>query len=403
MAFFSLTDISFDSVERLLSSGDSLGLGSNYTKGIYRFPSDVGNTDRGHYMVINVNTQRASSFGESSGIGLGILNDLPTVISNRISDGFSATLGGLFGNLVSSFGSSTGAYSNEDSNNFSVNFTRTIKRSTDTIALYMPDTLLFQQNQSYPDLSLTGALAAMGAETSAGSSMWDSLKTMSPNNAKENLKSLAKNMSPFIANQISGSQALTAAFAAATGTVVNPMLELVYSSPEFRTFQFDFKFYPRDEKEAVAVQNIINRLYFHQSPEVAKVGDTGEGFFLVPPSEFDISFYYNGKVNPNIPTISTCVLTGINVNYAPNGFAAYEVQGENSPSLGRTGMPVAIEMTLMFKETEIMTKNRYSGVINATTNGGTTSAASDSVGGNVNMMNDGGVMNGNGNFGTENL
>jgi len=361
MAFFSLTDISFDSVQRLLDSGQGLGLGSEYTKGIYRFPSDVGNTDRGHYMVINVNTQRASSFGESSGIG--VLSDLPTVISNRIEDGFSATFGGLLGNVVSYFGQKTGAYSNEDSNNFSVNFARTIKRSTDTIALYMPDTLLFQQNQLYPDLSLTGTMTAMAAETSAGGSILEDIKTMSPSNAKENLKRIGKNMTPYIANKLKGDPAMTAAFAAVTGTVVNPMLELIYSSPEFRSFQFDFKFYPRDEKEAVAVQNIINRLYFHQSPEVAKVGDTGEGFFLVPPSEFDISFYYNGKVNPNIPKISTCVLTGINVNYAPQGFAAYEVQGENTPSLGRTGMPVAIEMTLMFKETEIMTKNRFQNAI----------------------------------------
>ena len=361
MAFLSLTDISFDSVQRLLDSGQGLGLGSEYTKGIYRFPSDVGNTDRGHYMVINVNTQRASSFGESSGIG--VLSDLPTVISNRIEDGFSATFGGLVGGIVSYVGQKTGAYSNEDSNNFSVNFTRTIKRSTDTIALYMPDTLLFQQNQSYPDLSLTGTMAAMAAETSAGGSIWDSITKMSPSNAKESLKSIGKNMTPFIANKLSGDPVGAAAFAAVTGTVVNPMLELIYSSPEFRSFQFDFKFYPRDEKEAVAVQNIINRLYFHQSPEVAKVGDTGEGFFLVPPSEFDISFYYNGKINPNIPKISTCVLTGINVNYAPQGFAAYEVQGENTPSLGRTGMPVAIEMTLMFKETEIMTKNRFQNAI----------------------------------------
>ena len=358
MAFFSLTDISFDSVQRLLSSGEGLGLGSEYTKGIYRFPSDVGNTDRGHYMVINVNTQRASSFGESSGIG--VLSDLPTVISNRVSDGFNATFGGLFGDLVQA-GVNTGLYSNEDSNNFTVNFARTIKRSTDTIALYMPDTLLFQQNQSYPDLSLTGTLASLGSISQAGGAIVDELKSGS--NALDKIKSIGKNMSPFIANQISGNPALTAAFAAVTGTVVNPMLELIYSSPEFRSFQFDFKFYPRDEKEAVAVQNIINRLYFHQSPEVAKVGDTGEGFFLVPPSEFDISFYYNGKINPNIPKISTCVLTGINVNYAPNGFAAYEVQGENTPSLGRTGMPVAIEMTLMFKETEIMTKNRFNNEI----------------------------------------
>jgi hypothetical protein len=49
-------------------------------------------------------------------------------------------------------------------------------------------------------------------------------------------------------------------------------------------------------------------------------------------------------------------LEKIDVNYAPNGFSAYEVPGENQPSLGRTGMPVAINLQLSFKETTYLTK-----------------------------------------------
>jgi hypothetical protein len=77
---------------------------------------------------------------------------------------------------------------------------------------------------------------------------------------------------------------------------------------------------------------------------------------MYPPSEFDISFYYNGQENPNIPRISTCVLTNMDVDYAPQGFQAYEVPGENFASLGRTGMPVAIRLSLQFRETEYIVK-----------------------------------------------
>jgi hypothetical protein len=80
---------------------------------------------------------------------------------------------------------------------------------------------------------------------------------------------------------------------------------------------------------------------------------------MVPPSEFDIEFYYNGEVNPNIPKISTCALTSISIDYAPNGFRAYEVPGENSPKMGSTGMPVAMRVNLSFRELEIMTKFNY--------------------------------------------
>ena len=134
------------------------------------------------------------------------------------------------------------------------------------------------------------------------------------------------------------------------------MLELLYSKPSFRTFRFEFMFYPRSEKEAEQVQKILDRLRFHQAPEIKN--NTG-GFFLIPPSEFDISFMYNGRPNPNIDRVSTCVLTNIAVDYAPKGFHAYEVGGENDPKLGRTGMPVGIGVTLSFLETQIITKEYY--------------------------------------------
>jgi hypothetical protein len=170
-----------------------------------------------------------------------------------------------------------------------------------------------------------------------------------------------KNATPFILNAIANQtgNAGRALFAGFTGTTVNPMMEVIYSSPEFRSFRFDFMFYPRTRIEAKEVRNIIQRIQFHQAPEVLGNNSAGGlgGYFLVPPSEFDIEFYYNGTVNPNIPKVSTCVLSTIDVDYAPNGFAAYEVfEDRNTPTPGGTGMPVGIRMGLVFKETRIMTK-----------------------------------------------
>ena len=115
-------------------------------------------------------------------------------------------------------------------------------------------------------------------------------------------------------------------------------------------------FYPRDERESREVLDIIELLQFHQAPEILE-GTYGR--FLVPPSEFDIEFYYNGEVNKNIPTVSTCVLESIDVDYAPNGFAAYETGNSNRPEKGGTGMPVGIRLDLGFKEVEILTKKYF--------------------------------------------
>jgi hypothetical protein len=218
----------------------------------------------------------------------------------------------------------------------------------------MPDTLMFSQSQNYDQLNIGGGF--LSGMMSVASSLMDAKKNNPQANNEQLSKEYGKNLAPFFAsaalNQF-GALGKTI-FAAATGTVVNPMMEILYSSPRPREFQFDFQFNPRDEKEAKEVQDIIDSIRFFQAPEIK---EGSGGFFLIPPAEFDISFYYNGKINPNIPPVSTCVLSNVNVNYAPNGFSTYEIPNETSAQIGRTGMPVSIIMQLSFMETEMVYKN----------------------------------------------
>ncbi len=327
MPIFTLNDVSFDSIK----SNDGL-LDGKYSYDILRYPIDLGSADKGHYMVIHINAQKATQVTDRR-----VGSDAPTIYDNRIQTG-NLGIGGAIGQII------PGANVADD---FYVGFLRTIYRTTDTIALYMPDTLAFTQNQQYSDLSLSGMITA---GLSAAAATVDDWKNSS------DLSGYMRNLSPFVALAASGNPMFTALYAAVTGSVVNPMLEVIYTSPEFRVFRFDFMFYPRSSKEAEEVQNIIERIRFHQSPEIKK---DSFGFFLIPPSEFDIKFYYNGKENPNIPKISTCILTGLDIDYAPQGFAAYEVPKQESPTKGGTGMPVGIRLSLNFKETEYLVKDNY--------------------------------------------
>jgi hypothetical protein len=278
-------------------------------------------------------------------------------------DSLSSTLGGFGGAGETAAGAVQGAKGfvsgvhglmMQSASQLSNGSIRAQKRIKDTVALYMPDTLAFTTNQSYQDVGAGGQM--LTALAAGGKSAVDILK--GSGTPFEKGQALGINLSPFIlsnlAKQAGGLGQI--AFSQAFGVVQNPMLEVLYSSPEFRTFRFDFQFYPRSQAEGESVQRIIDLLRFHQAPEVAQGGSNG--YFLVPPSEFDISFYYNGKQNPNIPKISTCVLTSMDVDYAPGGFTAYEVPGQ-SATLGGTGMPVAIRMSLQFKETEILTKASF--------------------------------------------
>lgn len=362
MALFSFGDIRFNTTTRkgFGPTGNLLGSGYNYD--ILRYPVDIGNYDKGHYMVIHINEQVKTQF-ESRAANNG---DLPTIIQNRLSNG-TATVGSNFVNIFDYVKSnlpenvtevagkiydSTGF---QDSESIKLGFLRTIKRTSDTIALYMPDTLQFTHYQEYSEPSIAGAATGLLA---AGNTVVDALKN-NPGNSGGAMNSIVRNLSPLFASYFSQKyfgDLGRVGFAAVAGRVTNPMLEVLFTSPRLREFRFDFMLYPRSEDEAKEVQKILDLLRFHQAPEFDA---STSGFLMVPPSEFDIKFYYNGKENPNIPKVSTCVLTSIDLDYAPNGFAAYESPKVNVPSKGGTGMPVAIRLSLNFKETEYMTKSNY--------------------------------------------
>ena len=398
MAFFSLTDIKYipGQNRNFEINSDQFNIHNR------RYPIDVGSTDKGHYMMFFINVQERTQVGgytyddtatakvsENTSGSQNVItaaqelgtNSLDLITdSNTKQDDDLVRLGeGSYDGSASSNeglirlgeGSYNGSVSGNDiASKYAKslkesdllkrgNFFRTIKRTKDTIALYMPDTLAFDYQQSYSDVSVASGLGLVGAGLQAGASLM--------NAGKKGFDAVQKNMAPFVAEATAGvgskfgldKNVLFTALSAATGgaLAVNPQLELIYQSPSFRNFRFQFMFYPRSIQEAKEVLSIIDTFTFHQAPEVLS---SSFGRYLVPPSEFDIQFYYNGKENPNIPKVSTCVMTGISVDYAPNGFASYETL-VNEPERGGTGMPVAIRMDLSFKETEIITKQFLSG------------------------------------------
>lgn len=372
---------------------------SGFNTNTYRYPIDVGSTDKGHYVVFYVNEQIRTSFpgqpvsdrlsnvelnslGSGSEVygARGILRNVSTTTQN-LNEQYSPAIDQYKGNISNfadqlpesikkgvqkvinspyaqvlkdgskSFGSAVG---DEFQNITGKNAARNLRRISDAIVLYMPDTMGFSFNQQYSDVNMSGTAGLVGVGASV-------LKNLKGASATEAGRILGQNLSPFAANKVRGAfgqQGEVLFSTAMGGAVINPQLELLYVSPAFREFQFEFMFYPRSVDEAKQVYFIIEKLRYHQAPEI-KPGNAG--YFLIPPSEFDIEFHYNGQRNVNLPVLSTCVLQSINLDYAPNGFSAYEVDGVDSSTtqVGGTGTPVAIRMTLNFKETEIMTKNIY--------------------------------------------
>ena len=124
------------------------------------------------------------------------------------------------------------------------------------------------------------------------------------------------------------------------GYVFNPQQQLLFEGIDFRQFQMSFTFTPVSKDENDAVVNIIKTFRKYTAPEITR--EAG-GMFFRPPAVFDIDFLYNGQNNPHINKIKTSVITNIDVNYAPNGWAAHT-----------DGAPVQTTLTMTFRETSLV-------------------------------------------------
>jgi hypothetical protein len=131
---------------------------------------------------------------------------------------------------------------------------------------------------------------------------------------------------------------------AALGLASNPKKEQVFKGVDFRTFSFEYQFFPRNSDEAKNVMRIIQEFKYHMHPEFKDANN----FVYIYPSEFDIVYYANGKENKNLHRHTSCVLTEVNVNYTPNGlFTTFS-----------DGQPTQINVTLAFRELALLTKDK---------------------------------------------
>ena len=141
------------------------------------------------------------------------------------------------------------------------------------------------------------------------------------------------------------------ALARGAGVVPNSNMQLLFNAPTLREFTFNWRFTPRSQEEATRVKNIIR--FFKQGMAVKKGNRTKSGssksFFLGTPNIFDIHFktartgrYQILDRNDSVMRIKTCALTGVAVNYTPEGmWNAYE-----------KGMPTSMLLSLRFGELE---------------------------------------------------
>ena len=198
-------------------------------------------------------------------------------------------------------------------------------------------------------LGVAAFKAAQAGIIKAGEgNMGDVAKTVMGTGIKE-AESLIKgsgitnnDIASFFASRAVGNNSL---FTRATGKVMNPNLELLFNGPKLRQFNYNFRFTPREEREAREVRRIIKFFKKNMSPQ-----RVNSKLFLKTPNVFKLKYIFKGgRQHPFLNKIKMCGLTQFNVTYAPDGsYMTYDA-----------GSMTAYNVSMTFGELNPIYENDY--------------------------------------------
>ena len=231
---------------------------------------------------------------------------------------------------------------------------KTTTRITDSVAIYLPPNVQDTTSAAYTGAAtgVVGAAAAgaFGVIENMGKKDYEKAATGLVDAAKAIVGEGAIRAATEITEAISGAEGTRGLINKAFGQADNPYMEVLFDAMQLRTFTYNFTFAPKNRQETEDVQKIIALFRFHMAPELKGAANR----FLTLPSEFDIHYMYQDKSgqaseNDYYNKIATCVCTGCDVNYTPDGVKSFE-----------GGAPTKITMSLSFQETELLTKEKIS-------------------------------------------
>ena len=348
---------------------------TNATNSYYRYPADLGatqyNNSKNHWVTFSIYDVAPAGYQSSLGYGLsGAVTDAVALsaagavigaagVGASLASGQSVKTA-LVNAAVKGSTTATAAGATNTALGVGINITAPISKISTTISLYMPETLAADYNSHYDEMNLSSDLgptvSTLRGIANAGDAAIDNLTNLATGSIGNETSSMpgvlaaAQNLGTIGGVNITNVSTL---MLKAQGLSINPQVQMVYRGTGLREFQLSFTFTPKSREEALMVNSIIQQFRFYSSPTLSNAGQgtTGQtSLFLVPPSQFGIQFYVNGEESSILPKYGNCVLTSMNVNDAPNGFAAFT-----------DGSMVQRTLILNFKELDILTRDYFSG------------------------------------------
>lgn len=308
-----------------------------YSFGFTQYPTSLGATDEGHYMIFiairqkNKVEERREHGTSHMGVPTEKTVNQSTASKNFINKMDAMDAGGVGeGNVMELRGQESGVAGK-------VMQTHNIAESA--VFLYTPPSIKTSYGINYANVEM----GFLGTALKGGKS---ALKDFSLANLGSLAGGAIKDIFKRLGAMILG-EGGKAGFQKAFGTAINPHMEVIFESVPMREFTFEYTFSPNDDKELQSTHKILRffKEYMHPGFQSA---DTEAQFIL--PEQFEIRYMYKDKENMYLPKISRCVLAGMDLDYTPNeAFTTFKADGFGAS-------PNIIKMTLTFKELEIMTK-----------------------------------------------
>ena len=293
--------------------------------------------DQEHYMLFDV-IQRTGKLGEgflnidSPDIEPGVSNPGATIASKRLntiiyganrffSEGGTVGLGlGLGGLIPTGRGSA--------------------RKVVSSMAIYMPQNLKFNLRADYGPAEVgigTGVFAKVKDMFYEDNKFWT--------DAEAALHQVGKGLlgaSAFLTGGLGAgaSAALQRRMAVAPAA----MSEMIFNGIDYREFGFTFKFTPRSKRESDTVNKIVNQFKMAMLPE--RYGAGSIAAYKVP-FEFVIRFMKGTKINPFLEQIGLCACTAVETDLGDK-FSTHSY-----------GDPVTTNLTITFRELELIEKQRY--------------------------------------------
>lgn len=165
-----------------------------------------------------------------------------------------------------------------------------------------------------------------------------------------------------VGSRLFPAEQMTSAVQQATGLAPNPNPSVAFQGPQLREFSFTWTFFPRSREDSLKIQKIIMWLKRAALPENAV---SGSGAVLKYPWLARLNFYpwdgvgtvqsteYGWTAN-SIVRYKKCFMSAVNVNYNPSNVPAFFKGDGNNP-----GLPVAVQLTVSFKEIEYFLAKDY--------------------------------------------